>query len=188
MNTKNNKRKKTSQDKIEKAFVELIQTKEINEISVIEIVKKAKVNRSTFYTNYLDIYDLADKIKEQLEKNVSNLYQDEIIKGYNSNDYLKIFKHVKENQLFYKTYFKLNYDKNYVVKQYDTQQAKEYFDNKFIDYHITFFMNGFNAIVRKWLNNGCKETPEEMANIIHSEYNGRIENLKNNLSNRNEEQ
>lgn len=34
-------------------------------------------------------------------------------------------------------------------------------------------MNGCNAIVRKWLYNGCKETPEEMADIIHSEYAGR---------------
>jgi len=173
MNTPNNKKRKASQEKIEKAFVELIQKKEINRISIMAIVKRAGVNRSTFYTNYLDIYDLADKIRDRLENNVAFLFQDEIIKGYNSNDYLKIFKHIYENQLFYKTYFKLNYDKNYVVKQYDTHQAEEYFDNKYIDYHITFFMNGFNAIVRKWLDSGCIETPEEMADIIHSEYAGR---------------
>lgn len=173
MNKPNNKRKRTSQERIERAFTQLIQKKEINEISVMEIVKEAKVNRSTFYTNYLDIYDLADKIKERLEEDVANLYQDEIIKRYNSNDYLKIFKHVKENQIFYKTYFKLNYDKDYVIKKYDTHQSKYYFNDKFIDYHITFFMNGFNAIVRKWLESGCRETPEEMADIIHSEYQGR---------------
>jgi len=173
MNTPNNKRKKDSQNKIERAFVELIQNKEIDEISVMEIVKKAKVNRSTFYTNYLDIYDLADKIRDKLINETNLLFEDEILNSYNSNDYLKIFKHVKENQLFYKTYFKLNYDKQYKVNQYDTHQAKEYFDNKFIDYHITFFMNGFNAIVRKWLDGGCKETPEEMTDIIHSEYEGR---------------
>lgn len=173
MNTPNNKKKKSSQEKIEKAFVELIQKKEIYQISVMEIVKLAKVNRSTFYTNYLDIYDLADKIKEQLETNVDNLYHDEITNCYNSNDYLKIFKHIYENQLFYKTYFKLNYDKKHIIKQYDTKQAKEYFDNKCIDYHITFFMNGFNAIIKKWLDNGCKETPEEMNKIIETEYKGR---------------
>lgn len=37
MNTINNKRRKESKDKIEKIFVNLIQTKEINEISVTEI-------------------------------------------------------------------------------------------------------------------------------------------------------
>lgn len=170
MNTPNNKRKKESQNKMEKVLVELLQYKELNEISVTDICKKANVNRSTFYTNYLDIYDLADKIKEKLENDIKELYQDEIVKGYNSNNYLKIFYHVKENQLFYKTYFKLNYDRNYEIKQFDTRQAKEYFNNEFIDYHITFFMNGLNAVIRKWLDNGCKESPEEINHIIESEY------------------
>lgn len=173
MNRFNNKRKKASQEKIEKIFVELLQTKEIHEIRVTDIVKKAKINRSTFYANYIDIYDLADKIKEKLENDIKDLYQDEIIKGYNSNDYLKIFKHVKENQIFYKTFFKLNYDKNYEIKQFDGVQANTYFENKYIDYHITFFMNGFNAILKKWLDSGCIETPEEMNSIIESEYQGR---------------
>ena len=64
MNTPNNKRKRESQEKIQKVFIELIQTKEINEITVSDICKKAKLNRTTFYSNYIDIYDLADKIKK----------------------------------------------------------------------------------------------------------------------------
>ena len=31
----------------------------------------------------------------------------------------------------------------------------------------------FDAIVKMWLDNGCRETPEEMAEIIRSEYQGR---------------
>lgn len=40
MNKPNNKRKKESQTKIKKIFVQLLQNKEINEISVTEICKK----------------------------------------------------------------------------------------------------------------------------------------------------
>lgn len=58
-------------------FVQLVQTKEINQISVTEICKKANINRSTFYANYLDVYDLADKITEQIENEVALLYQEE---------------------------------------------------------------------------------------------------------------
>ena len=39
MNVKNNKRRRESQDKIEKAFVELLQTREIKEITVSDIIK-----------------------------------------------------------------------------------------------------------------------------------------------------
>lgn len=172
MNTPNNKRKRESQEKIEKVFVEFLQDKEISEISVTDICKKAKLNRSTFYANYLDIYDLAARIKEKLEIEVDDLYSDEKENNYNSNDFLKLFRHIEENQIFYRTYFKLNLDQNTKISQYeyDIHLAKMIYDDKHIEYHIEFFMAGFNAIVKKWLFNGCKETPEEMNEIIVSEY------------------
>lgn len=173
MNTKNNKRRRESVEKIEHVFIELLQTKQLNQITVSDICKKAGLNRTTFYANYLDIYDLADKIKKHLESELERLYQDEFTNKFNSNDYLKLFRHIKENQLFYKTYFKLGYDNNYKILLYDTGQAEKYFNNKYIDYHIEFFRQGLNAVIKKWLANGCAETPEEIAEIIQSEYQGR---------------
>lgn len=66
MNVQNNKRKRLSQEKIEKAFVTLLQGKELNQITVTDICKMTGLNRTTFYNNYLDIYDLADKIRLKL--------------------------------------------------------------------------------------------------------------------------
>ena len=73
MNTKNNKRRKDSQSKIERAFVELLQSNEIKNITVSDIIKMTGLNRSTFYANYIDIFDLADKTREKLETEFSNL-------------------------------------------------------------------------------------------------------------------
>ncbi len=173
MNTKNNRRRKASQDKIEKVFVELLETKEISEIRVSEIVELAGLNRSTFYANYDDIYTLADSIRDKLEKDVEKLYENEIQHAYNSNNYLKLFHHIYNNQSFYKTYFKLGYDNEHGAYVYDVHQADAYFENKHLGYHIEFFKAGFNAIVKKWLNGGCKEAPEEINKILESEYRGR---------------
>lgn len=170
MNTPNNKRRKQSQEKIEKAFVELLQTKELNQISVTNICKLTNLNRSTFYANYIDIYDLADKVKEKLESEVNLLYNDEVTNKYNSHNYLKLFYHIKENQLFYKTYFKLGFDNKYTIFKYDTNLSKEFFNDEFIEYHIEFFKNGLNSIIRLWLKNGCRETSEQIDSIIQSEY------------------
>lgn len=170
MNTSNNARRKDSQDKIEKTFLQLIQTKELSNISVTDICKSARLNRSTFYANYVDIYDLADKVKEKLENDISAIYQDEISNQYNSNDFLKLFRHIKDNQLFYKTYFKLGFDNEYKIFQYDTNLSKQHFNDKFVDYHIEFFKNGLNSVIKLWLKNGCTESPEEINSIIQSEY------------------
>ena len=173
MNTHNNKRRKESQEKIEKVFIELIQKKEIEEISVTDICKLANLNRSTFYANYIDIYDLADKIKDKMVDEFFNIYTDEAKKNYHSYDFLKLFYHIKENQLFYKTYFKLNFDliNPIPVELIDEKEVERFIgSSKNLEYHIEFFKAGLNAILKKWLNGGCKESPEEIDEIIKSEY------------------
>ena len=101
MNVKNNKRRKESQEKIEKSFIELLQTRELKEITVSDIIKSTGLNRSTFYANYVDILDLADKTRHTLENTFSNLFADYDYFNERSGA-LKMFKHIKENQIFYK--------------------------------------------------------------------------------------
>lgn len=173
MNTKNNKRRQESRKKIESIFIELLQIKELSKISVSDICKKAQLNRTTFYSNYADIYELADSIRTSLEDNFEALYRDDISLSFNSNDYLRLFTHIWKNQLFYKTYFKLGYDNDYKIIRYDSELAQRYFNNRFIDYHCAFFRSGITTIIKMWLDNGCMETPEEMNEILLSEYQNR---------------
>lgn len=173
MNTSNNRRKKKSIETIEKVFIDLLQTRQLNEISVSDICKLAGLNRTTFYANYTDIFALADSIRDKLEGSLAELYREEIAEGFNSHDYLKLFRHIKDNQIFYRTYFKLGYDDNYKIVSYDTELAKQHFQNRFINYHMEFFKSGLTKIIKMWLSGGCRETPEEMYEIIRSEYRGR---------------
>ena len=108
-----------------------------------------------------------------MESEVNHLYETERTQKFNSNDYLRLFRHIQENQLFYRTYFKLGYDNQYEIQFYDTEQAKQDFNNQYIDYHMEFFKSGLTAIIKRWLAGGCRETPEEMDHIVRSEYQGR---------------
>lgn len=159
-------------ERIEKAFIEIIQTKEINEITVTDIVKKANINRSTFYVNYLDIFDLRNKIKEKMYQDLLELYKEEAIKQEHSYDYLKLFKHIKENQIYYKTMFKLNFDfLDYYDNFLEDKEAIKYYgSSKNIEYHIEFFKAGIRAIIKKWLMSNCNEKPEDMIEILNTEY------------------
>lgn len=165
-------KKKKSQERIEKVFVQLIQDNEINEISVSDICKLADVNRSTFYANYMDIYDLADTIKKSMFYNVLDLYRDEVDKQSHSYDYLPLFRHIKENQIYYRTMFKLNFDfmEFYNETRENNEAIKFFGTTDHIEYHIEFFKAGMNAILRKWLSKGCIESPEEIDAILKSEY------------------
>ena len=169
MNTPNNKRKRESQEKIEKTFLQLIQRKNVEEISVSTICEISGLNRSTFYANYLDIYDLVEKVKERMADEFAQIQISENSKQ-DRNGYLNLFKTIKENQIFFKTYFKLESISITPATGFPVDLAEKYYNNKYIDYHIEFFRAGLNAIIKKWLNGGCKESPEEMSEILYSEY------------------
>lgn len=169
MNTPNNKRKKESQEKIEKTFLKLIQKKNIDEINVSTICELSGLNRSTFYANYIDIYDLVEKVKFRMAEEFA-AFQISNNSKQDSDGYINLFTHIKENQIFFRTYFKLESISITPATQYNIDLAKKYYNNKHIDYHIEFFRAGLNAIIKKWLNSGCIETPEEMANILEAEY------------------
>ena len=119
-------------------------------------------------TNFIDIYDLADRLKQQLEADFNEHFQNSTMQTA-----AQMFRHIYENQLFYKTYFKLGYTEKHGSFVFDKVRAENDFQGKHILYHIEFFRNGLNAIIRLWLENGCRESPEEMAEIIQSEYRGR---------------
>lgn len=173
MNTPNNKRRRESQRKMENAFVQLLQDREISRVSVTDICKLAGVNRTTFYANYQDVFALADTVLKRLEEEVLGLYQREWEQRHSSHDFLPLFHHIRNNQLFYKTYFKLCKDGYIQSFGYDTREAFAFYGMQHIDYHIEFFGAGLNAIIRKWLNGGCIETPEEINAIIKAEYKNR---------------
>ena len=87
---------------------------------------------------------------------------------------MKLFRHIKDNQIFYKTYFKLGYDNNYKIFAYDLELAREHFRTRFIEYHMEFFKSGITQIIKMWLENDCRESPENMFEILKSEYQGRV--------------
>jgi AcrR family transcriptional regulator len=175
MNTPNNRRRKASRDRIETAFVRLLQDRELGQLSVTEICKAADLNRATFYANYLDIYDLADAVQKRLEEGVYEIYSGEGAVGTSEQGFQKLFEHIRDNQLFYKTYFKLGLDGRYELTEHDLKSTAEYYlgerIEQHLEYHLEFFRNGLNAIIKLWLKNGCRETPEEMAEVIKAEYN-----------------
>ncbi len=173
MNTPNNKRRQRSREAIEAAFIELLQTQELTRITVSDICKATSLNRSTFYANYQDVYDLADTIRDRLFQEVNALYENDIVNQFHSGNYLRLFCHIRDNQALYLTYFKLGYDHTQQLNLSCLNHENRIFPAESMDYHIAFFKAGFNAIVKKWLESGCKESPEHMGEILRSEYAGR---------------
>ena len=68
------------------------------------------------------------------------------------------------------SYFKLGVDGKFRLTEYDVRLATEYYKNENIEYHVEFFRCDLNAVIKKWLADDCRETPEEIRAVITSEY------------------
>ena len=173
MNVKNNKRRQESKEKIKKAFFLLLEKQDLNKVKVSELCRVANINRSTFYANYIDIYDLADRIYLDLKEEIDQLFNVSDDPEKCEAEFLKLFEHINQHRILYTCFFKLGYEgKAFQLQSF--VEMKETSGTPFIDYHIAFFKNGFNAIVKMWLYNGCKESPREMCDILLNEYRGRF--------------
>ena len=173
MNTKNNKRRKASVEKIKSSFLELLKKKDITKITVSDVCEGANINRSTFYANFIDIYDLADKILVELHDEVGGFFGTCAADSNISVRFEELFKHIKNHQALYLFYFKLGYEhRKWDFRAFFDINEMEYGEN--LEYHIEFFKTGFNGMVKMWLENGCKETPQQMRDVLLYEYRGRF--------------
>lgn len=163
--------KKTNQSvkKIEQIFIKLIQKDPLNRITVSEICAKAGINRSGFYANFTDIYDLADYMVESLNRELRTVYAPEPY-VHQDDTYLHLLEHIYDHQELYKACFHLGYEKKYPFSLCDESLAASRYGNRHIEYHSAFFNAGLNRIIELWLENGCRESPREMADIIKEEY------------------
>jgi AcrR family transcriptional regulator len=186
MNTPNNQRSINTKDKIEKVFISLINTKNISKITVQEICREANINRKTFYAHYADVYDLTYQIEQNLSNQIGYIFSNEQTGQLPpANDSLiSLFQFILEYQDFYRAYF------NQIDAKHSTEMALTKSINRNINqqnpspsllapnevaYHYEFFKAGLNAILRLWLNTGCKESPVELVQIIQKEYSKRSE-------------
>jgi len=59
-------RKKKTLRAIRTAFYALRESKNVEQISVTELTRKAEISKATFYLHYHDIFDLSEKLKQEV--------------------------------------------------------------------------------------------------------------------------
>ena len=145
MNTKDNKRHQETLQRIYAAFAALLQDQDLNKISVAELCEMANIERSTFYANYKTISALANRYAAEIEKQV-------VAQPHAEGEFAWMFEFILENTELFRIYFKL-----------DVSQSSS-------DYKTIFFRKGAYSVAKLWFDDGCKESPEQMGNLVKREY------------------
>ena len=70
MAEKVDRRVRKTKAQLRRGLARLMQEKSINEITVKELVDEVDINRSTFYLHYTDIYQMLQKIEEEVMEEI----------------------------------------------------------------------------------------------------------------------
>lgn len=175
MNIKNNSRYKASSEKIETAFLNLILNHKYEDITISQVCNQANINRSTFYCHYDDINDLIIKIEGKFAKGMASIFN--YGERQTHDAFIEMFKFVRENKYFYKAFLNIPYatlaetrTKTDILKNIGNIANIDKSKTMEIYYRASFFGAGIKEMCRLWLECDCRETPEQMANMLKSEY------------------
>lgn len=177
MNTKNNQRFLQTEQKIEQTFLQLCKHKSAEKITVSQLCKAVNINRSTFYEHYLDIPDLIQKTGVKYIIEIQQLLY--IPKDYKdfplTPQYLiPLFTYIEQHQDFFEIFLNqtnpqtLEDSFSKLLLEACAPYLSHFADapSAILEYHLTFFRSGFVAILRRWVQFGCKEKPEDLAKIL----------------------
>lgn len=178
MNTKNNKRYKISNEKIETTFLALILNHNYEEITISQICKLANINRSTFYAHYDDINDLIIKIESKFAKGMASIFNYGLRQTHDA--FIEMFTFVKKNKYFYKAFLSIPYQtlaetniKSNVLSNIKENNSNLINNDIEVYYRASFFGAGIKELCRLWLERDCQESPEDMAKLLYKEYSNR---------------
>ena len=163
---------------IRESFFELLETKPLKQITVKELCELADINRGTFYSHYTDIYDLVEKLEDELiDKVNSEIEFNRIGKKDQLQMFTAVFTHVQKNISDYKIIL-LNPDSSRCL---DTILAETYkyhtsvliskhppISQNMIDYTFALLSSGSTKVILNWIENNFEESAEEMAKLIHA--------------------
>ena len=149
------------------ALNQLLKFKHYDQISVCDITTKAGVSRMSFYRNFNSKDDLTmqaiDKITKRLKDSINSL---EIKNKHTiAKEFFKAFEKYKdvitafEGSEISKKLLSLITEKLRSEFPYDAV-------NKTSRYVPIYYFGAIASVISEWLENGCTETPDEMAKFI----------------------
>lgn len=167
-----NRRVLMTKNMLRSAFLELLKEKPIDKITIYELCARADINRTTFYKYYGSQYDLLNELEQMLFEGLNETLLEETSSDYekmklileflaSDKETARLLINTVSDHAFTENLFGLP-----AIKKLVKNKTSDTLDGASEEYLRLFFCHGGYAVIRKWLNAGCEETPSEMAQLL----------------------
>jgi AcrR family transcriptional regulator len=175
MPDKTDRRIKYTKMVLKQSLLNLMRDHPIEKISVKDLCEKADINRGTFYTHYSDPYDLLGQIENELFNDILVSLESSLKADAISALLAQIFAAIEKNRELCMVLFSEYGDKVFlkrvmlIARDRSIAEWKKILPSvgdKQLDMLYTFYANGCIAIIQHWIQNGMKESPDELTLFI----------------------
>lgn len=155
-------------------LIQLMEEKDIKDISVKELADLADINRGTFYLHYNDVFDMLEKIEEELFLEFNeilnrNLKEDFIVNTPNAI-LLDLFTFLARNRDLARVMIGphgdlafVNHLKSLVRDRLAHLFAASKNNNQYYEYIYAYIVAGCIGVIESWLADSQPCPPEEVA-------------------------
>lgn len=174
-------------EKMDQAFLRLLEQKDFSYITVKELCQAAGVNRSTFYLHYETMADLLNECAEHINRHFLSYMEQDVTRFVSklhdcpleelylvTPTYLTPYlRYIQENQRLFRTALEhrvtLRLEDSYAgLSRHVLTPILERFGVPEQDrgYLLAFHLNGLMAIIDQWLKGGCTDPIEHVVAVI----------------------
>lgn len=178
MNTQNNRRFQNTDEAIIREVYRIMweEKRPVSKITVREVCEKTGINRSTFYAHYQDVFDVAERVEYQMAKMAGEAFMNHLSgENWIRAGFIKLFEFIREYREFYLLYLEESRRMRAIEMLIEPHEEKlkaaspqslGFSSWEEMRYAQDFFAAGIAALLYRWLKNGCRETPEELYEIV----------------------
>lgn len=171
-----NQRIRLSKKMLKDSLTHLLRKENIHKISVRDICDGAQINRTTFYKYYGSQYDLLADMENDVLTQIGNFLDES---NDNNDDNLKrlvqIIVFINENLDLCAILLNNNVDPKFPEKLFslpsirnNLAQLMTDYDEEKLEYLFGFVISGGFDMMKRWINNENRESPEEMAALLNN--------------------
>ena len=162
--------------RMNEALLALLEQKDLEYITVKELCRQAGVNRSTFYLHYTDIYNMLEKVEDELFEEILHTIRTHPVSPFNKDSFPfieDIFAILFDNREICAALLGPHGDIGFLhrieemLSQYSLAALREAFPERMdnLKYTYAYCVAGGVGLIKDWLSHGCEESPQHMAQL-----------------------
>lgn len=164
--TKEDQRTRITKEIFRRTLIDLLKEKNLHRITVTELCRQAELSRATFYAYYVDIFDLFEKIENDVYQKLATFLSEN---DSNESRLENIVSYVGEHDQLFSILLSVDISNDFtrsIIKLSRAFSNPNVTRTNIYDYLEDYAVSGSTSVLLHWLQNEKRESPQAISQLL----------------------